>query len=313
MERSVLQVAAEAARFNGGVDHRRETSMAVYDPTTMPDPVVAPRGEGRRPSAGRRASSDARAPSGETDWSGNVVARPSRAHVASSVAHCLGSDMRPKDELAGHNQRKHYETDIRFQSVDPDAKDQPLNVATYQFGPGGEHTASVWKTEAQRLFEKDETDKAAKSEQSSKKSIVPVYAMSGTSAAEAAIAQARRTHEGVVSGVSMGALGAPTSHKTLSGHPSRGRGGSNSLLAGIGAKIAVDAPKSRSRPGSGSAAATAHTAIAGYQGHRPSRGPLAEAPRGNIATDEEPKPAYRELYAENYHGDVPVGYTGKRR
>lgn len=78
--------------------------------------------------------------------------------METSVADCLGADLKPRDELASHNQRKHYERDIRFRSVDPDAEGQPLGVASYQFGPGGQHTAAVWKTQSQSLFDQDPTD-----------------------------------------------------------------------------------------------------------------------------------------------------------
>ena len=44
----------------------------------------------------------------------------------------LAVGLAPQTELASHIERKHYEKDIRFQSVDPDATGQPLNVATYQ-------------------------------------------------------------------------------------------------------------------------------------------------------------------------------------
>ena len=44
----------------------------------------------------------------------------------------LTGGLTPRSERASHNERKHYDKDIRFQSVDPDAMGQPLGVATYQ-------------------------------------------------------------------------------------------------------------------------------------------------------------------------------------
>lgn len=51
MEKSVMQVAAEAARFNGGADYRRETAAAAYDPSMGP-PVAPVRGRFARPPSG---------------------------------------------------------------------------------------------------------------------------------------------------------------------------------------------------------------------------------------------------------------------
>lgn len=91
MERSYLQVAAAVAPFNGGVDYRRETSAAVFDPRTMPHPVVAPRG-GRGPQS--RGSDREEVmdidPSAvpiagvgsELDWAGHYVKGSAKKHVA---------------------------------------------------------------------------------------------------------------------------------------------------------------------------------------------------------------------------------------
>lgn len=166
MERSYLQVAAAAAPFNGGMDYRKETSPAVFDASRMPHPVVAPRGG--RPTVSPITHDDGEplAPgvdvpivgvSTEVDWSGKFVRGSSRKHVPApqevrrdlpfdesrsrmrfqlfSVRvslQSLSTGLSPRTERASHNELKHFERDIRFQSVDPDAAGQPLNVATYQ-------------------------------------------------------------------------------------------------------------------------------------------------------------------------------------
>ena len=74
-------MAAAAAPFNGGVDYRRETAAAVYDPRTMPSPVVAPRGGGRRSLPSSAPAPEDLPADVEVDWSGKVVAKSTRKHV----------------------------------------------------------------------------------------------------------------------------------------------------------------------------------------------------------------------------------------
>ena len=81
-----MQVAASAAPLNSGLDYRRETEPAVYDPRTMPHPVVAPRG-GRVSRGSDREELDPGAVpivgvTTEVDWAGNVIRGSSRKHVA---------------------------------------------------------------------------------------------------------------------------------------------------------------------------------------------------------------------------------------
>jgi hypothetical protein len=95
MERSVLQAAAAEARFDG---YRK--SAAVFDPATMPHPVVAARG--RRSSQDRsprsHGASDAELVGVETDWAGTVIASSSRKHVAPPAeVRCAGQ--RARDRL----------------------------------------------------------------------------------------------------------------------------------------------------------------------------------------------------------------------
>lgn len=94
-------------------------------------------------------------------------------------------------------------------------------------------SAFLTRSESQRLFDKDATEDYAKSEKSSKKLLGPTVRLAacmrcfpiahvvllgrvqyghGVSSAEAALADARRRHEGVVSGVSMAAIGAASGH-----------------------------------------------------------------------------------------------------
>jgi hypothetical protein len=80
----VFQAAAEASPFNGGVDYRKVTAAAVYDPSTMPPPGSRVRaGSGRRPSEEGRVSARTPVtdPDAELDWAGNPVHRSSKAHV----------------------------------------------------------------------------------------------------------------------------------------------------------------------------------------------------------------------------------------
>ncbi len=77
----MFQAAAAAAPFNGGVDYRKETAPAVYDPRTMPTPVVAPRGGGGRRSTPSAPAYDDLPADVEVDWSGKVIAKSSKKHV----------------------------------------------------------------------------------------------------------------------------------------------------------------------------------------------------------------------------------------
>ena len=72
MDRSVLQVAAEAAKFDGGADYRKEKSAAVFDPSTMARP---PRG-----GPPRGAASSVASVASEADWGGNPVYASSKKH-----------------------------------------------------------------------------------------------------------------------------------------------------------------------------------------------------------------------------------------
>lgn len=339
-----MQVAAEHSRFNGGADYRRETAMAAYDPSQGP-PVAPVRGRFARPPSGASYygaddpgaeggygmdagayGGPGRPPSGRSvggsvDWAGEAERSSSRKHVT-GLREDLGPGLDPRSESSTHNERKHYEKDIRFRSVDPAAQDQPLGVATYQFGPGGEHTASVWKTETQRLFDKEDTDKAAKSEKCSKRSITPMYASQGASAsAESAIMAARMRHEGTAVPDHMKAFGMPTGggrhggaggSGSLTGGGGRKVMGPNSLLAGIGSKIAVPPPSSSSSSSHNPAVKAAP--MPGYTGHKPASGPLKDASASGAAETSAgvlDGTSSKALYVENYRS-LPPGYTGRR-
>lgn len=311
----MFQAAAEAAPFNGGVDYRKATAAAVYDPATMPAPGSRVRGpsSGRRPSdeggrhGGGGASARALDPEAELDWAGNPVPKSSKAHVP-KPAETLSAALTPRSEMASHVELRHYERDIRFQSVDPDAAGNPLGVATYQFGPGGEHTASVWKTEAQRLFEQEATDAASRSERSSKKILTAPYDGGRVGSAEAAIARARQMHEGVATGVSMAAFatggGGAGGRDTAGSKPPRAMHGSGSLLAGIGAKIAVSMASAPSGSGSSASASSCGGGIGGAAGGEDGGRRLSGSSAG------VPTPSSKDLFVENYRA-APLGYTGR--
>ncbi|KAA0147974.1 hypothetical protein FNF28_07501 [Cafeteria roenbergensis] len=161
MERSEWQVAASAARFDGGRDLRRERAQAtVADLSRRPELRAAPSmGTGAR----RADSRDSRAkeapveapPGFELDWAGNVVRRPVRrgAAAGATVATSFGPDLVPTsaDAPAG---RRHFERNINQSSARPEAAPYGAKAgssslsaqATFQFAPGADDSASHWQS-----------------------------------------------------------------------------------------------------------------------------------------------------------------------
>jgi hypothetical protein len=92
MERSEFQIAASAARFDGGRDYRRETAPATVAELRVVEAREAVLQEARRRLAeelGVDEASLAAVPDGpgvERDWAGNVVRRPTkRVEVKATV------------------------------------------------------------------------------------------------------------------------------------------------------------------------------------------------------------------------------------
>lgn len=175
MERSEWQIAASAARFDGGRDYRRETALAsVLDPATEALRSSVP--SGARTAAGAVVA----APGVELDWSGRVVHRPSRraapAHAGSSVAAVLGGSAVPLPPAVAassaeeHAGRRHFAHNINLESYEtahaPSAaagtKKLSEGQATFQFAPGCDDSAAHWRSNNAEMMSRGREETASR-------------------------------------------------------------------------------------------------------------------------------------------------------
>lgn len=266
MEPSYLQIRAMASEFDGGNNYREEKKAAVFEPAAMPQP-----GRRVRDPRARRRTADVRQPSHpRADWAGIVPPETKKKMVSGTAAQqSLGPGLAPVTAEAPKPQRKHFEKDVRFASIDPGAAGAPLGSAAYQMGPGGRHSAADWQTENRAQMAQERTDRSRRPGRKQFGPVGPDAALPGSDrAARAAVERARRLE------ATMGASAVATvSSAGVSRPTGRYSRGAHSLLSGIGAKIAQDPTiraAGRAIAESTAAPATRPTAaIPGYQGHRP--------------------------------------------
>jgi len=153
MERGDFQRQMEVAKFNAGTDYRserEERERELYE--------AVRRHSGRSSTRSNRGPSPAPPSGAETDWAGKVIPQSRRKIIKSaaqkevdSVSNLLRQHDRVErpgsgaSKQSGH--RRHFERDIRFQSIDIGG--------AQQLGPGGmqRNSASSWQTSYQSLQE----------------------------------------------------------------------------------------------------------------------------------------------------------------
>lgn len=270
-----MQIRAMASEFDGGANYREEKKAAAYEPGQMP----APGRRVRQPRAGRRAAPRRPMPA-NADWAGVVPPTSNKKFVqAPAKQEALGPGLQPvgEEQKMISQTRKHFEKDVRFKSVDPEAQGAPLGSAAYQLGPGGRHSAADWQSEARAQMAQEAPEAKRKPGKKLFGEVGPEAALPGSDrAAAAALRRARELEiRGGAAAVVGAAPGSAPSRRPSGGARAIGaRRGPNSLLSGIGAKIGYSSSvreAGQAAQAGRSVAPRADHAIPGYQGHRPSQ------------------------------------------
>uniref|UniRef100_A0A7S1G6R5 Uncharacterized protein n=1 Tax=Bicosoecida sp. CB-2014 TaxID=1486930 RepID=A0A7S1G6R5_9STRA len=320
-----------------------------------PDDASVGGGGGAGGMGGSRAAS-AGAAALDVDWAG-AAPRPTgrKHHVDAATRAALGPGLmpEPEEEEKKMPSKRHYERDLRFSSVDQTAAGAPLGSAAYQLGPGGDHSAKDWVSTSHAPYDDDRESVAPGGKPKgggrrgaprpgvppgdvSRARMERARLAAGETASVAALAGVEtvpRPHVGEapdssrvgpahrsglgsasVDSVTLGAGGETPGARYVGGLT---RAGGNSLLSGIGAKIAsrIEMPpdidpehalRMRNAAAKGAAPARPDRGISGYQGYRPAHAGVQSRDVG-ATMDEGLRSQYAVL--SNYSSTMP-GHTG---